>query len=113
MKPFKVKIKKSIGNRKVEIKSNFGSNYCVTIQSVFYDCTNPSSYLRLLDSDGDMFMFKVPGQAEPNPTTPEVPVTVRLPIYYVDSLGDNEITIWGVVNKIDRTESGFDTELSI
>jgi len=113
MKPFKVKIEKSIGDKKVEVRTNFGSNYCLNVQSVFYNCNNLSSYLRLLDADGDMFMFKIPGQAEPNPTTPEIPVTIKLPIFYVDSLGGNEIIIWGEVNKIDRSESGFDTDSAI
>jgi hypothetical protein len=112
MKHYKVKVKRTIGGRPVELKSKYGSNHFATIQAVHYNCTNPASYLRLLDGDGDEFMFRIPGQAEPNPTTPEVPVTVRLPISYIDDIGGNEIILWGRVEKGDPLE-GFDSTSSL
>ncbi len=113
MKHYKVKVNKTVGgSRVVELKSRYGSNYFVTVQAVYYGCTNPSSYLHLFDGDGDEFMFAIPGQAIPNTTTPEIPVTVRLPISYSDDIGGNELVIWGTVEKEDPVE-GFDSSYSI
>ena len=57
MKHYKVKVKKTVGgSRVVELKSRYGSNYFVTVQAVYYGCTNPSSYLHLFEGVGDAFL---------------------------------------------------------
>lgn len=70
----------------------FGS---VKIQSVFYSSENPSQTLFLYDKDGDLFLFPVPGQIAPSPIGLEAPVTVNLPIHYLDPVGGNEIILFG------------------
>lgn len=104
---YKEKIKKTVRGKKVEIKSPFGAGYALTLQALSFNSTNPNKFCYLLDADGDQFVFKIPGQAEPGPTAPEVPVSVKLPLYYFDETGGNELILWGEVEKIERKESGL------
>lgn len=101
MKLYKVKVEKTVQNQPTELKHMYGAGYCINVQAVSYGSKNPQSMLHLLDAGGDEFMFKIPGQASTNPTTPELPITVRLPLSYVDTEGQNELIVWGTVESID------------
>lgn len=105
MKLYKVKVEKTVQGQPTELKHMYGAGYCVTIQAVRYGSDNPQSELYLYDAGGDEFMFKIPGQASRNTTTPEIPVTVRLPLSYLDSEGQNELIVWGTVDQIDSATS--------
>lgn len=94
MNAFKVKEERSEAGEMKKFKNqpSFGS---VKIQSVFYSSSNPSQTLFLYDKDGDLFLFPVPGQVAPSPIGLEAPVTVNLPLYYLDPVGGNEIILFG------------------
>lgn len=67
----------------------------VRLQAVFYSSQNPVQKLYIYDSDGDMVTFPVPGQAERKVISLD-PVTVKLPLYYIDEAGPgNEIILFG------------------
>lgn len=108
MIPFKVKVEKTEANKKVKINSRYGAGYVARIQAVFYSSNNPSFFLKLFDADGDQFMFQIPGQGIPRPTTPEIPVTVKLPLQYVDiGTGEHNFTIFGEVYKATGVETNL------
>ena len=94
MNAFKVKEESSKAGVMTKFPNQpaFGS---VKIQSVFYSSANPSQTLFLYDKDGDLFLFPVPGQIAPSPIGLEAPVTVNLPIHYLDPVGGNEIILFG------------------
>lgn len=96
MRAFKVKTKSSIGN-KMTVFGGQPKQGSVRIQAVYYSSKNPSAHLCLYDADGDMFMFPVPGQLDDKVVTPELPVTVTLPLYYLDQDvdGENEVIVFG------------------
>lgn len=96
MRAFKIKTKQSIGN-KLTVFGGQPKQGSVRIQAVYYSGKNPSQHLCLYDADGDMFMFPIPGQLEKKVITPELPVTVTLPIYYLDQDvdGENEVIVFG------------------
>jgi hypothetical protein len=79
-----------------------GEGYCVTIQAVRYGNKSPQMYMHLYDAGGDEFMFPIPGQDLPKTTTPEIPVTVRLPLSYYDEDGGQELIVWGEAHEIER-----------
>lgn len=56
----------------------------VRIQAVYYSSKNPSQNLRIYDGDGDMCLFPVPGQETEKVIPLDSPITVKLPLYYVD-----------------------------
>lgn len=108
MIPFKIKVEKTEANKMTEVKSTYGAGYVARIQAVFYSSNNPSLFLKLFDADGDQFMFSIPGQGIPRPTTPEIPVTVKLPLRYVDiGPGENTFTVFGEVYKATNLESNL------
>lgn len=108
MKLYKIKIKETLLKEVTRIEDIYGEGYAVTVQAVSYSSKSPEQKLVLFDADGDQFMFPVPGQAVTKPTTPEVPTSVKLPLSYVDTEGENEVIIWGEVTKIDPyLESSF------
>lgn len=93
MKYFKVKTKSSATDELTPFETQpLGS---VMIQAVYYSSENPSKHLCLYDGDGDMFMYPIPGQIENKIVTPEIPITVKLPIRYLDQDGENEIIVFG------------------
>ena len=99
MKAYKVKTKTSVGGK----LTPFGSQPAqgsVKVQAVYYSNLNPAQALCLYDGDGDMFMYPVPGQLEAKVVTPEIPVTVKLPLYYLDQDldGENEVIVFGEVD---------------
>lgn len=111
MIPFKAKVEKTgiaKGGEMLEIKGNVGKGYALKLQALFYSSSNPGHFLHLLDADGDEFMFPIPGQGQPKAINPAIPITVKLPLKYVDiSQGDNQIIIWGEAEKITNVESGM------
>lgn len=109
-KLYKVKVEKTETGKLEEVRCEYGEGWCVNLQSIFYSEKSPQHYLHLFDADGDEFMFSIPGQARPTVVTPdEVPVTVKLPLYYLDTGGGNELILWGEVYRLDRTLS-FDSK---
>lgn len=108
MKLYKVHIRGTKIGELTRIENKYGEGYCVAVQAVHYSSTSPNDVLKLFDGDKNQFMFELSGGSTPNPTTPEIEITVKLPLYYMDSAGDKDIVIWGVVYKIDNTlESSF------
>lgn len=94
MTAFKVKAKES---KEAELTAFPGqvAGKSVEIQAVYYSSLTPGKHLMLYDADGDCFMYPIPGQVDQKVVTPEVPVTVKTPIYYLDEVGDNEIIVFG------------------
>ena len=94
MKAYKVKTKKSEADKitAFEGQAKVGS---VRVQAVFYSSHSPAHELMLYDKDGDCFTFPIPGQVTRKVITFEHPVTVALPLYYVDPEGENEIIVFG------------------
>ena len=100
MIPYKVKVEKTVPMRKVELKSFYGTGYALTLQAIYYDSKIATKFIHILDADGDGFLFPMPGQHSPQTTTPEIPITVKLPLYYFDEAGNCELILWGEVEKI-------------
>ena len=100
MIPYKVKVEKTELLVRTELKSRYGLGYALTLQAIYYSSTNPTRFIHILDADGDGFLFPMPGQHSPQTTTPEIPITVKLPLYYFDEAGDCELILWGEVEKI-------------
>lgn len=65
------------------------------VQAVFYSSTNPSQSVMLYDRDGDCFVFPIPGQLDKKVISLETPVTVSLPVYYLDQVGECELIVFG------------------
>ena len=109
MKPYKARIEETVFNEKTKIPG-LGAGYCVTIQSIFYDNRNPSDYVYLFDADGDGFISKIPGQGADNVRPGPIsvtPVTVKLPLSYLDTAGECQLIIWGEVNPIETKQKTF------
>lgn len=105
---YKGKVEQTTPGQKTVVKGNVGKGYSATIQAVYYSSINPGNFLHLLDADGDEFMFPIPGQGIQKTITPAIPVTVKLPISYIDvSQGGYEIKIWGEAEKLSIVESGI------
>lgn len=99
---YKAKVEESVGGEKIKIeypahKYPYVDGIKVRVQAVFYNSTRLDKYLKLMDKDGDQFMNDVPGMENPHSVSPEHPVTIALPMYYMDEdlEGGNEIIIWG------------------
>jgi hypothetical protein len=102
MIPFKARITETTPGEVMTFKGNVPSSWAVTVQAVFYSSNNPGNFLHLYDGDGDEFMFAIPGQGQPRVATPEVQITVKLPIRCRDiSQGSHEVIIWGRAEKVD------------
>lgn len=104
MIPFKARVNKSVSKgfvqNPIKIGTKYNDGYAVRLQSVFYSSMNPHDQLHLFDGDGDKFTFTIPGQLEAGVVHFDSPLTVKLPISYVDTAGDMEIILWGEVEKI-------------
>ena len=83
------------------LESIYGIGWNFRVCSIWYGGQNPEAYLRLFDSDKDMFYVPIPGQQnEPRKTSsPDIPIPIKLPLFYLDGDidGGNEIIIWGEV----------------
>lgn len=100
MTHFKKKIKTAPNSEKAPVLTGSAQVGYLTVEGVYYSNINPSQCIHLYDADGDEFMFPIPGQAEPKPTSPEIAITVELPLYYLDEDfdGENDLIIWGRLN---------------
>ena len=112
MRAYKSKVEKTKFGEIGELPSNFPTGYCVSVQSVYYSSKNPSEVLTLLDAQGDSFMRSLPGQGTdtgtPNPYVLDTPVTVQLPIKYVDTGDENAVIVWGEAYRVEQSlESSF------
>lgn len=105
MIPFKAKVIKSESGNRFILKGNVDRGFALKVEAVYYSNSNPSQHLRLFDADGDQFMFPVPGQARANTTSPELPVTVKLPISYEDEGEGNQVVVWGEAEKLSKVAS--------
>lgn len=107
MKTYKAKLQ-TVGGIKKQITGNFIVG-TITIQAVFYSSINPARKIHLYDKDGDEFIFPIPGQADPKVTTPELPITIDLPISYMDEdiNGANTLIVWGKIESDVRIKSSF------
>jgi hypothetical protein len=103
MRLYKAKIEKTVFDDMTKIENKYDVGYALKVQAVFFGSTNPSATLSLYDADGDEFMFSIPGQAIPRVTTPEIPISVKLPIHYTDSEGNNKLMVFGEVYQIEQT----------
>ena len=99
---YKFKIDKSsyAQGSPIIIDSEFNKGHLVEVRGVFYGSKSPQSNLLLLDADGDMFMFPIAGTSLPKVVSPDVAPIAKLPFYYIDTSGDNEIIIWGIAHRI-------------
>lgn len=79
------------------------NGWAMTVQAVLYTNTAPNQKLHLFDADGDEFMFPIPGQMEEKIVTPEIAVTVKLPLSYYDEDADggHQLKVIGYVEKPD------------
>lgn len=93
MQAFKVKTKKSEAG-KLSVFEGQPKTGSARIQAVFYSSESPAHKVMLYDRDGDCFIFPIPGQVDKKVINIE-PITVSLPIYYMDAEGDNEIIVFG------------------
>lgn len=108
MIPFKAFTDKTISDKPTELHGNVGKGYGARIQAVRYSSKNPSDYLYLYDADDNEFMFSIPGQGNEKTISLETPVTVKLPIKYIDtSSGDKQVIVFGEAEKISRPESNL------
>lgn len=70
----------------------------VRVQAVYYSAKNPSRHLLLYDGDGDLFLFPVPGQETEKVIPLDCPITVKLPLHYIDEdAPDNEVIVFGEI----------------
>ncbi len=105
---FKAKANETTPGVKTQLKGNVGKGYGVRIEAIYYSSINPGNFLHLLDADGDEFMFAIPGQGIQKTISPAIPVTVKLPLSYLDiSQGGYEIIIWGVAEKVTAIEASI------
>lgn len=97
MRPYKAKSTASVGGQKLIFKDQTDSMGAVRIQAIYYDNTNLDQHVRIYDGDGDECMFPMPGQEVPRVISLESPVTVKLPLAYLDEdpNGDHAIIIFG------------------
>lgn len=100
MQPHKLKASETPIGKPVQFRGFEGLVF--TLQTVYYSSEDPSKYLTIYDSDGDMVSFPMPGQVDPKPIDIG-PVSVKLPIKIVDEAGGNTVIIRGTLtkNKID------------
>lgn len=94
MKALKLKAKSTVP-QKLSVFEGQPKSGSMRVQAVFYSSTNPSQNVMLYDRDGDCFMFPIPGQLDKKVISLEVPVTVALPIYYLDQIGECELIVFG------------------
>lgn len=98
MQAFKAKtISKNVTDEKpMQLFDEGPQNGNVRIQAVYYSSTNPSRNLYLYDGDGDMCMFPLPGQDIGKVNILPSPITVKLPLHYIDEEGEgSEIIVFG------------------
>ena len=96
MQPHKLKVENTPIGQPVQFRGYEGSAF--TLQTVYYSSEDPSKYVTIYDSDGDVVSFPMPGQIDPKPITVG-PVTVKLPISIIDEAGNNEVIIRGTLTK--------------
>lgn len=98
MSPYKIKVK-TVLNVPTKIGGE-RAGYAYTIQAIYYSSKEPSEHVTLFDKDGDEITFHIPGQIDPKISPLETPITVQLPIQYVDTKGQEELIIYGRLEKI-------------
>lgn len=116
MQLYKIKIPtvKTVENELTKIEHHLRG--LVTIRAIHWSCENPNRALHLYDADGDEFIYPIPGQQPPDShieivskvTVLDTPLTVELPLSYVDEEGECELKIWGTVERPEKIDSGFD-----
>ena len=100
MQAFKAKVKtQQVSDEEPMLRfpeiSGMGS---VRVQAVYYSSKNPSRHLLLYDGDGDLFLFPVPGQETEKVIPLDCPITVKLPLHYIDEdAPDNEVIVFGEI----------------
>lgn len=106
MRAFKAKVEDTKLDEVIEIPWDGLAGELVTIQAVRYESDEPAKRLHLFDSEGDEFMFPFPGQApEAVTSSPEIAVTVKLPLKYLCEAGGKAFIIWGKVHEsLDKEE---------
>jgi hypothetical protein len=107
MRLFKGKVEKTVAEQLTLLgEPNAGS--AIEIQSVYFQCNNPNAYVLLFDADGDQVLYPMPGQVDPKPILLDSPITVKAPLYYVDTRGENGLIVFGKVIPLDsRVPSSF------
>lgn len=100
MQAFKAKIKETKQSESEEsplvVFPDCPRSGSVRIQAVYYSSKNPSQHLRLYDGDGDMCLFPIPGQESEKVIPLDSPITVRLPLFYLDEDNNgNEAIVFG------------------
>lgn len=105
---YKAKIEKSEAGDIHKIEGNYGTGYGLKLQAVFYSSSNPGNFLHFYDADGDEFLYPISGQGNPKVVLIDAPISVKLPISYLDiSLGENEIKVWGEVERLSPIETSL------
>lgn len=98
MQAFKLKtISKPVNDENpMRLFDNGPQNGDARIQAVYYSSTNPSRNLFLYDGDGDLCMFPLPGQDIGKVNILPSPISVKLPLYYIDEEEEgSEIIVFG------------------
>jgi hypothetical protein len=98
MVPYKAKTK-TVTEGMTTLKPEW-RGFQVTIQAVYYGSKNPSAHLTIHDAEGDQCVFSLPGQLNATVTALETPVTVKLPLKYIDNEGGNDLIVFGQAEKI-------------
>ncbi len=105
---YKAKVEKSEQGEIKKLEGNYGTGYGLRVQAVLYSSSNPGNFLHLYDADGDEFLFPISGQGNPKVLLIDAPIAVKLPLSYLDiSLGENEIKVWGEVERLSSIETSL------
>lgn len=96
MKAFKLKAESGVNEAGgLVLFPNQPKSGSFRLQAVFYSSENPTQNLYLYDAEGDMVTFPIPGQLDKK-VIPLDPVTVKLPLYYIDEAAPgNQIIVFG------------------
>lgn len=98
MQAFKVKTKsKPVTEENPMNKFDEGPQDGVArLQAIYYSSRNLSQRLIIYDGDGDFCLYPIPGQESEKVIPLAIPITVKLPLYYIDEAGENnDIIIFG------------------
>jgi hypothetical protein len=100
MKAHKFKIEKTsfVTHQMVKIDTAY-VGHAFTIQGVYYSSPDPNSRLHLYDFDKDECFFAIPGQINPHLISPDVAITITLPLYYMDETSGNKFIIFGTIER--------------
>lgn len=97
MRAYKAKTDNTAYQERAFLNSDFNEGYA-DIQAVHYSSMSPQQFLHLYDADGDPFVTPIPGHRKGEVEYLSTPVTVKLPLEYMDTEGNNKVTVFGMLH---------------